>query len=202
MPTAEPLTRRRRDAFISRSRRSVPAATAQSAASGQETAQHLGHLPDLLPSRHAPPGCARATDHPGRSSPPGSPARRTGTRRSTRTSPVAVPPAAATNSAAAGADSPGSAPAATSSTVISTSANSRWPAPSTACCGLRSGANRKLTRIVHSSGMTLDATPPVMDDGVQALVVLAAVDVHDPRVERREPVQHRRRLVNRVVPQP
>ena len=29
-----------------------------------------------------------------------------------------------------------------------------------ASCGLRSGANRKLTRIMHSSGMTLEATPP------------------------------------------
>ena len=69
--------------------------------------------------------------------------------------------AAAMNSAAAGAARPGRAPAATSSTVTSNSGNSSTRVVA-ASSGLRSGANRKLTRTVHSSGMTLPATPPVI----------------------------------------
>ena len=49
------------------------------------------------PPRRTPRGCARGSGRPGRSSPPGCRARRTGPRRSSRTWPAARPPTAATN---------------------------------------------------------------------------------------------------------
>lgn len=70
-------------------------------------------------------------------------------------------PAAPTNSAAAGRSRPGSAPAAESVSSIWTSSPSNTSCTCTsACSGLRSGANRKFTVTAAASGITFPATPP------------------------------------------
>ena len=109
--------------------------------------------------RRAPPGCARGWGRQGRSSPRGCPTRRTGRRRSSRTS--RSPPRPSTRRTPApprrqAGERPGCGVGDHDVQPVEDLAHVLLGAAAMS----RSGAKRKLTVTTHSSGTTLPATPP------------------------------------------